>query len=103
MESAAAPGQSYYRQGGQWLDFHDDASIPYPGTGNFCMKAMATATGLRVSPEDDFRSEGPQGGPFTPQSMTYTVQNRSADPVAYSMSASPSAAPGNRRGRSAAR
>jgi C1A family cysteine protease len=46
VESAASPGESYYRSGGEWLDLYDDDTIPYPGTANFCIKALTTAGDL---------------------------------------------------------
>ena len=35
----------------------------------------AGASGLRVKPYDDFTSAGPGGGPFSPESEVYTLQN----------------------------
>ncbi len=45
VESAANPGESYYRKDGAWLDFYDyDEGEPWPdGTGNFCIKGLSTA------------------------------------------------------------
>ncbi|MCK4304467.1 MAG: T9SS type A sorting domain-containing protein [Candidatus Eisenbacteria sp.] len=78
VESSANPGESYYRSGGSWLDLYD-----FNDTANFCIKALSTATGLRVTPEDDFRSEGPIGGPFAPESMTYELENRCTEAIDY--------------------
>ena len=36
VESSADPGQSYYRTGGNWADFHEDDS-----TANFCIKGLS--------------------------------------------------------------
>jgi hypothetical protein len=42
VPSTAAAGQSYYRDGGEWLDFYDyDDPSGYSQTGNFCIKALA--------------------------------------------------------------
>jgi C1A family cysteine protease len=41
VESAAQPGESFYLEGGAWLDFYDDQSIEYPGTANFCIKGLS--------------------------------------------------------------
>jgi hypothetical protein len=38
--SAAAAGESFYRNGGAWQDLIDDQSIEYPGTANFCVKGL---------------------------------------------------------------
>ncbi|MGB2768913.1 MAG: lectin like domain-containing protein [Candidatus Zixiibacteriota bacterium] len=50
VESAARPGQSYYREGGAWIDLQDFADPPWTGTANFCIKGMSTeevALGIR--------------------------------------------------------
>ena len=39
------------------------------------LTVTATAGTLAVSPSADFESSGPEGGPFSPASMTYTVWN----------------------------
>jgi hypothetical protein len=51
--------------------------IPYPGG----------ALSMRVSPAGSFASEGPNGGPFTPESMVYTVINNAEFPIDYQVSA----------------
>jgi hypothetical protein len=40
-------------------------------------------TGMGVSPSHAFASEGPHGGPFTPDEMTYTVINREENPIEF--------------------
>ena len=40
-------------------------------------------TGMRVAPSGGFASEGPNGGPFTPDSMIYTLTNHDATPIDY--------------------
>ncbi len=43
VESSASPGESYYRSGSEWLDFHDYEFIDpsWNGTANFCIKGLA--------------------------------------------------------------
>jgi hypothetical protein len=41
---------------------------------------------LNVSPASDFTSSGPQGGPFTPSSMNYTLQNTGGHWLSWSAS-----------------
>lgn len=43
VESAAGPGQSYYRQDGEWLDLYYRDLGEYSGTANFCIKGLAAA------------------------------------------------------------
>ena len=49
---------------------------------------QADATGLRVLPNEGFASEGPNGGPFIPDSITYTVKSYGPSPVIFSASKS---------------
>jgi hypothetical protein len=51
--------------------------IPYPGGGH----------SMRVTPAGSFASEGPNGGPFTPPSKTYTVLNNAEFPIDYEVTA----------------
>ncbi len=89
VESSAGPGQSYYRSLGQWFDLYNNQSIPYPGTANFCIKALTTDTGIRVTPLEDFNSEGPAGGPFSPSSCVYQVKNLCPHLVSYQVTHNP--------------
>ena len=43
-------------------------------------------TGMRVTPAADLVSEGPSGGPFTPDLIVYTVTNFDPSPIVYSVS-----------------
>jgi hypothetical protein len=45
--------------------------------------AFREVTGMGVSPSHAFASEGPHGGPFTPDEMTYTVINREENPIEF--------------------
>jgi C1A family cysteine protease len=88
VESFARPGESYYRQGGAWLDLQDFSDPPWTGTANFCMKGLTVDRGIRVSPTDDFKSEGPVGGPFSPSSSVYNFENKNAVTMSYEITAS---------------
>jgi hypothetical protein len=45
------------------------------------------ARGLRVTPFDEFESAGPEGGPFTPLNISYTLKNREESDLQYQVSA----------------
>ncbi|MFH1418917.1 MAG: C25 family cysteine peptidase [Planctomycetota bacterium] len=51
---------------------------------------MFDATGLKVSPNYDLASEGPLGGPFTPDSIVYTVENLGPGSINYNVTKSES-------------
>ncbi|MCK4343472.1 MAG: right-handed parallel beta-helix repeat-containing protein [Phycisphaerae bacterium] len=95
VDSAAAPGQSYYHDGMGWVDFYDfDFGNPeMNATANFCIKGLAIeATGdLRVHPEGDFHSGGLMGGPFSPASHVYELESRSLQPIDYEITLAPAA------------
>lgn len=90
VESSASEDESYYLLNGQWLDFYfyDDPS-GYQNTGNFCMKALTTATGLKVTPEQGFYPQGPVNGPFEPESIEYALLNKSVTDLEYEIELSP--------------
>jgi len=68
VESAAGPGESYYHDGGGWVDL-----TTYESTANFCIKALTDVAGLHVTPETQTHSAGPVGGPFDPASVSYEM------------------------------
>ncbi len=78
VESSAHPDESYYKVGNNWYDFYDYEFIDptWDESGNFCVKALACITGLKVDPETNFESSGSVGGPFDPQSMIYELENK---------------------------
>ena len=83
VESSAAEGQSYYYQDGEWKDLYYWDGNPYPGTGNFCMKALVTEYGLTVSGPEEIYIEGPEGGPFLPMTHRIDLLARSSEPLNY--------------------
>ena len=45
-------------------------------------------TGLRAAPGDNLNAAGPDGGPFEPDSITYTLSNLGPDPIEYEVAKS---------------
>ena len=43
VESAARPGESYFRSDDTWVDLQDFDDPPWTGTANFCVKGLATS------------------------------------------------------------
>jgi len=90
VESTAHEEESYYETGGVWNDFYNyDDPSGYQHTGNFCVKGLVTVTGMNVSPGESFQSEGDVGGPFTPASKSYTLENKGAAPMDYEVTLDP--------------
>ncbi len=60
VNSAANPGESYYRSGSEWLDLYDyDLGNPdWNHTANFCIKGLAMGGGILLPPDS---AEGEQG------------------------------------------
>jgi C1A family cysteine protease len=83
VESYARPGESYYKDGGNWIDLQDFDDPPWTGTANFCIKGFSVIRGLRVSPSGDMESQGPVGGPFSPSSQIYDMINKNNYPIEY--------------------
>jgi len=77
---------------------NDDMSYIDAAYATACSKAALAAvaetavyfspTGLRVTPMEDYVAEGPNGGPFTPQQMVYTLINQENYPLDYTVSES---------------
>ncbi|RKX24319.1 MAG: hypothetical protein DRP45_08480, partial [Candidatus Zixiibacteriota bacterium] len=82
VESSAEPGQSYYYSGSAWVDLTDDES-----TANFCIKALTNDISVRITPEVGMLSEGPVGGPFSPLSLVYELENRCTEAIDYEVTA----------------
>ncbi len=92
VESSASAGESYYREGGVWHDLYDYSfgNSSWDQTANFCIKALTgELPGLRVSPDDGYYAAGAEGGPFTPTSSTYDIENTSDDSIDYVISCDP--------------
>ena len=90
VESSANPGESYYYSGSEWHDFYDyNDPSGYQNTGNFCVKGLSTKGGLQVNPEENFNSEGAFGGPFTPASKVYTLENKNDYQIDYEVALFP--------------
>ncbi len=83
VESSASAGESYYKSGGDWLDFYDYDDGSWSQTGNFCIKALTIDAGLSVTPAGDFESEGPTGGPFLPADTEYDMEYRGSASINY--------------------
>jgi len=90
VESSAQPGQSWYLEDGEWKDFYGWEGNPYPGTGNFCIKAMAQNYGISLSPEVPLAFAGPVGGPFEPEAGELVLHNNTGGSIQYGISMSPS-------------
>jgi C1A family cysteine protease len=88
VDSAASSGESYYREGNEWLDLVE-SDVEYSETANFCIKGLAVSIGLSIGAGMDFKSTGPEGGPFIPGSMTYHLQNNSDQPIDYEVICNP--------------
>nr|MBN2278130.1 hypothetical protein [candidate division Zixibacteria bacterium] len=86
VTSSAGPGESFYRSGGNWVDL-----TSYEATANFCIKGLGIIPALKVMPSDDFYSEGPTGGPFSPSGKTYSFAHKYAQAIEYEISLDPSA------------
>lgn len=92
VESAASEDESYYQLNDEWLDFYDyDEPAGYQHSGNFCVKALTTLTGMKVSPSEPFHPQGAVGGGFDPESKVYTLENKGGAPIDYEVINEPAA------------
>lgn len=87
VESAAGEDESYYLSGGEWVDFYNyDDPSGFLNTGNFCVKALANMTGIKVTPGEGYYPQGDVGGPFEPVEKTYSLENLSPTAIDYIVS-----------------
>jgi C1A family cysteine protease len=84
VRSSSLPGQSYYVAGNAWRDL-----TSYNPTANFCIKALTLRDGLRVTPDTAFRPQGPEGGPISPSTVTYTITHEGGRPFDYRVALDP--------------
>jgi C1A family cysteine protease len=68
VESAADPDQSYYKDGGSWVDFYDyDDPSGFDNTGNFCIKGLAqVAYGMQLKGIEILDPTGNNNGMIDP-------------------------------------
>ena len=74
VESAANPGESYYKIGNDWLDFYyyNDPS-GFQNTGNFCIKALTVDSFSGANPPQNLEAEIIE---FNSVYLTWDVVNR---------------------------
>jgi len=76
--SAADPGQSYYWNGGQWVDL-----VTFDDSANFCLKALGNPTDMHVGPAEPFTPSGPVGGAFSPLQTSYRMDSYNSTPIDF--------------------
>ncbi len=89
VPSTAAAGESFYWDGSAWTDLQEYDDPNFPGTGNFCIKALTIDRGLKVTPAEGFRSEGPVGGPFIPATGSFDFEYQGTGSIQYQVSLYP--------------
>jgi hypothetical protein len=84
VESRAEPGQSYYLDGASWVDLTSVDS-----TANFCIKALASASGLIVEGPSSMIFSGESPGRFDPSSYDLSLICMASSPIPYMVSLEP--------------
>ena len=84
VQSSASPGESYYREDDAWLDL-----TSYDSAANFCIKALTDDLWLLLDPPEGIHSNGPPGGPFSPDSVRYEFVYHGAENVEYEITVDP--------------
>jgi len=67
-----------------WVDLTD-----YDDAANFCIKALTDGLSFLLDPLDGIHSEGPAGGPFSPDSVRYESVYHGAAAVSYEIIVDP--------------
>ncbi len=58
VESSSNPGESFYKNGEDWLDFYDyNDPSGFQNTGNFCIKALSVDVGGGINPPANLQGE----------------------------------------------
>jgi hypothetical protein len=66
-------------------DFDDDGNTDLATATQLLFNQLPATIGMGVEPRDDFLAIGPYGGPFTPESKTYTLTNNDDLSIDYSV------------------
>jgi hypothetical protein len=66
-------------------DLDDDGNTDLATASDLLFNQLPASIGMGVQPLDDFFSIGPFGGPFTPESKTYTLTNNDDFSIDYSV------------------
>lgn len=82
--ATANPGESYVSPDGvSWTDL-----TAYNPTANACLKAFTFDDArLLVTPDNGLTSTGPQGGPFSPAALSYSLTNTGVAPLSWTAGA----------------
>jgi len=84
VKSKASPGESYYRDGGSWVDL-----TTYDPEANFTIKALTDDLYFLLDPEQGIQGAGPVGGPFSPAIVDYELVYHGASAVDYEVTVDP--------------
>ena len=71
-----------------YADFQGTATVTAGQTTNFnaALAPSGPPGALSAAPAGGFATSGPPGGPFTPTSVAYTLQNTGGEPIAWTAS-----------------
>ncbi|MBS3773309.1 MAG: hypothetical protein KGY55_03815 [Candidatus Thermoplasmatota archaeon] len=76
VTSTASAGESYYWDDGGWTDFQEDEDIPYPGTANFCIRALTQTADVQISLSGGFGVDATiaNTGAIDMSDLTWTIE-----------------------------